>query len=153
MIKKVINKYLPQLFLEITNFGGLIFYILILGFVFLSWNFLLFWQLLFGLVINITVVVVIRLLYFKNRPNKQEFTNIIERIDASSFPSLHTARIFFLALIFLTYFQNIYLGIFLMTMACLVAYSRYYLRKHDTYDLFGGLVLGVLVFYISTLIF
>jgi membrane-associated phospholipid phosphatase len=153
MIKKVINKYLPQLFLEITNFGGLIFYLLVLGFVLLSWQFLLFWQLLFGLVVNVTVVVIIRLLYFKNRPNKQEFSNFIERLDASSFPSLHAARIFFMALVFLVYFENIYLSVFLMVMACLVTYSRYYLRKHDSYDLFGGLTLGVLVFYVSTFIF
>ena len=153
MIKKVVKKYLPHLFLEITNLGGLIFYLMVLGFVLLNLQFLLFWQLLFGLIVNIVVVVVIRILYFKNRPKKQEFTNIIEKLDASSFPSLHTARIFFMALVFLIYFQNVYLGIFLILVACLVAYSRYYLKKHDSYDLFGGLVLGVLVFYISTFIF
>jgi len=138
-------KLFDTAFRDVTAFGGFIFY----GFVLLLslGNLGLFIRLLIGLAVMVAVVVLIRSFYFKQRPKKQSYSNFLERIDAASFPSLHTARAVFLALVFSP--AN---AILVSVMAVLVAYSRIYLKKHDWIDvLFGGL-LGWGVYWVVGLI-
>ncbi|MAG02464.1 hypothetical protein CMI42_03945, partial [Candidatus Pacearchaeota archaeon] len=87
-----------------------------------------------------------------NRPEKQKYGNFVERIQASSFPSWHTARIVYLAIIISYLFSNNYLTILLIIIAGLVAYSRIYLKRHDYWDVLGGIVLGIIAFWLSGLI-
>lgn len=153
-LNKTIKHYIHTLFQDITSFGGIIFY----GFVLLSVLLLkktgLFYQLLFGLVFTFIITVLIRTFYFKNRPKKQSHTNYIERIDASSFPSWHTARIFFLTFVFINLFsENILLKVFFVTLACLTSYSRIFLEKHDWVDLIGGFILAIITYYLTNLLF
>jgi len=138
---------------DITSIGGTPFYLLILLFTLVFGQVMLFWQLLAGKVFVTLVVILVRLVYFRDRPHKQEHNNILEKLDASSFPSLHTARIFFMAFVFLSFFWDALVGVLLLGLAVLVAYSRVYLRKHDFIDLLGGLILAIISFYLSTLIF
>jgi len=145
--------FFDDLIRDLTTFGGSLFYFILLVLVFVLQELVIFWQLLFSLIFSMLIVVLIRLVYFKPRPNKQDYKNIIEKIDASSFPSWHTARAFIIAFVFIVFFKSNDMTIFLLVMACLVSYSRIYLKKHDYYDLFGGLVLAGLTFYLSTLIF
>ena len=155
------NKYLDAIFRDITTFGGFVFYCLIMLLALIFQEFTLFFKLLFGIIFTTIVIVLIRTFYFKNRPNKQEYGNFIDKIDASSFPSWHTAKIVFLALIFNYFFshnnifnnndtQN-YLTLLFFITALLVAYSRIYLKKHDWKDVVGGIVLGMLTFLLSNL--
>ncbi len=99
------------------------------------------------------VTVGIRLLYFKNRPAVQEYHNWIEKLDASSFPSLHTARIIFLAMTLSFFFEQEVVSIFLILLALSVAYSRVYLQKHDWMDLLGGLFLGIITYGLTSFFF
>ena len=39
----------------------------------------------------------IKLIYFKERPNEQKYNNAFQKIDASSFPSIHTSNSFIVA--------------------------------------------------------
>ena len=94
-------------------------------------------------------MIVIRSIYTKNRPDKQEYKNYLEKIDALSFPSWHTARIVYLALIFSYLFNNNLLTLLFTLVAILVAYSRVYLKRHDYWDVLGGIVLGVVAFWLS----
>lgn len=153
MINKTIKHFNQIIFRDITSLGGTPLYFLFLLFVLVSKEFVLFWQLFTGMVFATLIVILIRLFYFKNRPRKQEFRNILEKLDASSFPSLHTARIFFLALVMLNFFNDKLLTVILLVLAALVSYSRVYLRKHDFVDLFGGLMLAIVTFYLSGLVF
>ncbi len=134
-------------FRDLTTFGGSPFYALILLFslIFREWSLAsnLFW----GFVFIMGVVLIIRIFYFKNRPRKQAYRNFLEKMDASSFPSWHTARVFFLAFIFSYFLQSTIAAIFLTAIACLAAYSRIFLKKHDWWDVLGGLVLAGITFW------
>ena len=123
------HKYLNILFRDLTTFGGTIFYAFIVLLAFAFNQISLAIDSILGFMISLIILVPIRLLYFKNRPLKQSYSNILERIDASSFPSWHTARIVFLAMTGIFYVKNTLLTIISITLASLVCYSRIYLKK------------------------
>ena len=149
---KPYQKYQSQLFRDLTSLGSLVFFILVGIFVLSFQEYLLFWRLVFGGIFTLIATVLIRMFYFKNRPKKQQHDNFVERIDASSFPSLHTGRTIFLALLLINYFNNTYVTLFLTIFSLLIAYSRIHLQKHDWYDLFGGLVLGIITYLLANLL-
>jgi len=145
------TNYLNTIMRDITTFGGIVFFgfVMLLAVGFGEKRLLL--SLFFGLIFSLAITVVIRLFYFKNRPSKQTYRNLIEKIDASSFPSWHSARAVFLCLLFVSYFNNNLLSVFLVVFAALVLYSRVYLRKHDWIDVIGGIVLGVVTYLVTFL--
>jgi membrane-associated phospholipid phosphatase len=134
---------------DMTTLGGAGFYFFVMLIVLVLGQQVLFWRLLFGFVFTGAVVVLIRKIYFKNRPEKQEYHNQIEKIDASSFPSWHAARVTFLALIFTLLFANMMLSVVFIFATLVTLYSRIYLRKHDWMDIAGGFALGLIAFGIS----
>ena len=146
------KKILDLIFRESTVFGGSVFYGLVLLVTLVLQEHLLFLKPLFGLIFTFLITILIRVFYFKNRPEKQKYGNFVERIQASSFPSWHTARIVYLAIIISYLFSNNYLTILLIIIAGLVAYSRIYLKRHDYWDVLGGIVLGIIAFWLSGLI-
>ncbi len=147
---QTIKKQLWELLRDITSIGGFMFYLSLL---LVYAHSILFLPLLFGLIFTASIVVLIRIFYFKDRPKKEAHHNLIERIDASSFPSLHTARIVFLAALFSAHYESSYLtGVFIIS-AIAVSYSRIYLQKHDYIDVFAGAVLGGIAFMIASYLF
>jgi membrane-associated phospholipid phosphatase len=144
------QKFIHQFFRDLTSLGSFVFFSIIILLTLAFQKHPLTIKLIFGLISTLLIVILIRIFYFKNRPKKQNHHNFIERIDASSFPSLHTARVVFLALIFNQSFPTPLTITFFTTIAVFTAYSRIYLKKHDWYDLFGGLILGLIAFYITT---
>ena len=151
---KSTNKLVHMLFRDITTFGGEIFYMLILICTIALSEYSLFWILLWGNVISIIVVILTRTLYFKPRPNKQTYSNWLEKMDASSFPSLHTARIWFLSLMFVQFFEYaISITTVLILLATTTSYSRIYLKKHDLFDVLAGLILAIVLFYAAITFF
>ena len=135
---------------DLTALGGAAFYSLVVLFILLAGKQRLALLLVLGFIITMIVVVAIRLLYFKNRPQKQTYHNLLERIDAGSFPSWHTARILFLALV-LGESQGRMFMLFALAIALAVAYSRVYLRKHDWWDVGGGVILGLVAYWATTI--
>lgn len=140
------RKHLDSIFRDFTTFGGAPFFGLVMLFALLFWQVDLFWRLLFGFVFTALVTIIIRKFYFKERPHHEEHHNTLEKLDASSFPSLHTARTAFLALTFGFLFPGLLPGLVLAVLAVFTAFSRIYLRKHDWWDLLGGLVLGIVTY-------
>ena len=151
LIKK--SKFDFQPWRDLTSLGSIVFYALLSLSILLLAEFNLFWQLLFGFVLILVIISIIRTIYFRSRPNHRIYKNLLEKIDASSFPSVHAARCIFLALALGNYFQNIYLTSFLILTALAIMYSRMVLKKHDWIDLTAGTVLGIIVFWISLLVF
>src|SRR3989344_2643329 len=149
-MKKTLHKQVHVFFRDVTAMGGLAASLLI-TLLFLSSPLLI--PLIAGSFITAGIVVLIRIFYFKNRPKKETYRNFWQRIDASSFPSLHTARIVFLAIIFSVHFANQYLTILCTIVAALVSYSRIYLNKHDWVDVIGGVVVGVATYFVVARIF
>ena len=150
---KTVKYVIDEVIKDITRFGSLVFYVFLLLFVLAFQEIQLFWQLLFGFFVTLLGVVVIRMIYFKNRPRKQQHTNFVERIDASSFPSLHAARVTFLFVVFALTVANIYFTIIIAKISILVLYSRIHLKKHDWKDLLAGMILGGFTYWLSLLLF
>lgn len=149
-MEKIFRKHIDELFRDVTAIGGFAASLLII-LLFFSSPLLL--PLVAGSVLTAAMVILIRMFYFKDRPKKEAHHNFLERIDASSFPSLHAARIVYLAILFSAHFANAYLTILFATTAALVSFSRIYLKKHDWVDVLGGIGLGTATYYIIAVIF
>ena len=135
-----------DLFRDITALGGLPLYAAVSGIMLIQ-----FWDLgllmVYGLIAAYALTAIIRACYYKERPKPVEHNNFIEKIDASSFPSLHSMRATILAFLLGTMLvhplQRAILG-FCWIAACT---SRIELDKHDLKDVIGGVFLGVLIAY------
>ena len=147
MPSEFLKRQSHDLIRDISSLGSLPFYILILVFFEEVMDSNMFFRLLIGVLIIYAVVVVIRNIYFKNRPVKFSHHNFIEKLDAAAFPSLHAARTGLLSLSLINYFDNIILSIVILLLALGILYSRIYLKRHDAKDVIGGAVLGVLVYF------
>ena len=112
-------------------------------------NTAVFYKLLGALLINEVIGSIIKIIFPKKRPNKQTYKNLIEKIDAGSFPSIHASRI---TLTYLTLFLNTaitsYKIIYLLVIV-LVIISRILLKKHFIIDVIGGLFIGFVIWYIA----
>lgn len=106
----------------------------------------LFLPLVKGLLLLFLITIPIKFLFFKTRPKKMVYKNFWQKFEASSFPSVHTARALFLALTLCAYFKNTLLSVFLFLLATLVAYSRIYLKKHYWTDVGAGIIIGIAVY-------
>lgn len=132
---------------DITSLGNP-FILLFVPFIFLGFG-KPFWILLGALAINEIIGSLIKIVFPKTRPNGQKYTNIIEKIDAGSFPSLHSSRI---TVVYLTMFSNAEilvmqaLFIFIILMVML---SRVALKKHFFTDIIGGFVIGLIIWWVS----
>lgn len=97
------------------------------------------------LAINEIACSVIKIIFPKKRPDGQLYSNILEKIDAGSFPSLHTSRITitYLSLFFLS--NILILKFFYCMVIATVAYSRIHLKKHFLTDVVAGLIIGIII--------
>jgi len=109
----------------------------------------LFWELVLGLVIAYALTITVRMLFFRRRPDGQKYHNLVGRFDASSFPSLHAMRASVLATLLSLFFNNSMLTVLFIICALGVGYARVALKRHYTSDVIVGLVLGVLIAFLS----
>ncbi len=144
-----VKHYASIILLDISSFGSLVFFLLVCLFILLLGKFVLLRNLLIGLAIVYAVVFVCRLVYAKQRPLLQKYSNFLEKIDSHSFPSIHTARIFLFATQLSLSINTRTVSVFLFGLALLVAYSRIALKKHDFLDVIGGTILGIAAAFLS----
>ncbi len=133
-------------FQTITLFGNIGFYLLVLIFTYIKTN--KFMNLLIILIIALTLSVIIRIIYFKQRPNKAKTDTWWLRIYNSSFPSVHAIRVVVLAYFFTISYPHFIIIIFSWTLAIIVCYSRTYLKKHDWIDVSAGVLIGFLLSFL-----
>jgi len=112
----------------------------------------LFWKFLLGLLLIEVIGDTIKALFHKQRPNKQTYKTLLEKIDAGAWPSQHSARAAFSGMGLWMYFDILALKVFAVLFALLVCYSRIYLKKHDEKDVLSGLVFGLVVGYLVFLL-
>ncbi|MBI3026951.1 phosphatase PAP2 family protein [Candidatus Woesearchaeota archaeon] len=148
MASEFAERQKEDFFRDITAFGSLWWYLTIAILFLIYENYGVFINLLTGLVFIYAIAIAIRAFYFKNRPKKYSYNSFIEKIDAASFPSLHSARASFLSIALIYFFDSVIASIFLVIMVFIVAYSRIHLKKHDIKDVSAGVVVGVAVYFI-----
>ncbi len=135
-------------FRDVTSFGALPFFLFVLALVF-ALDEVTFALRLFGfLLLAYAIVATIRFLHFKPRPKKEAYSNVFEKIDSSSFPSLHAVRATGLGLFFMESFGSLYVTFLLFVFVFLICVSRLYLQKHDLWDVLAGVALGIVLFFV-----
>ncbi|MBN1386192.1 phosphatase PAP2 family protein [Candidatus Woesearchaeota archaeon] len=138
---------------DITSLGGFAFYAIItLSFLLLDQH-LMSLFLALGFLFSLGVTIIIRAVWFRKRPQKQEYSDWIGKLDASSFPSLHSNRAIFLMIALSRYFNEAYMTILLAVVALLVLYSRSHMKKHHVSDIVVGALLGAAEYYLLVMVF
>lgn len=99
---------------------------------------------------------IIKFFFFKPRPLAYSFKNWVEKINASSFPSIHTSNATIIALIrawrghqsIIDGADRFYIIPVIVAVLCMcvaIALSRIELKKHFTIDVFAGMLFGILI--------
>jgi len=134
---------------DIKALGGLPFYVIIILLFVIMGNYPVVFALTFGLIVAYLITISIRLVYFKERPKKVKYKNLIQKIDASSFPSLHVIRAAILGIILATTISTPLFSMLSIPCILLVAYARVKLNRHHVSDVVGGLFFGVVIGLVS----
>ncbi len=153
-LKEHKKKFFNDFFKQISSLGSYQAYISYSVLILLTGFINEFVFLIIGLILMYIIAIPIRYFYVKDRPKAKPRNNLIEKISASSFPSLHSTRTIFLLLFLINFFEKEFaISLFLCLIALLILYSRIYRKKHDVADIIGGIVLGIGLFYIARLVF
>lgn len=102
-------------------------------------------QLILGIAIATLLTIGIRAAYFRRRPDGERYKGIVQRIEASSFPSLHSMRAAVLATILSIYFGNPQFTVLFALATLAVGGARVMQKRHYTSDVIVGLIIGVLI--------
>ncbi len=136
---------LDEVMRDTTAMGGLAIY----GFVAMLFLLLdktdVFVTLAVGLALCYGIIAPIRLLFFKVRPDRQKFSGLFTKIDAGSFPSMHSARSTVLALILAQFFTEPLIRTLLVLGVFSVVVTRVLLKRHWMIDVAGGVIVGLIV--------
>lgn len=131
-----------------TALGGLPVYLFAVLFFFVTEYRTMAYKLFVGLILCYSITILIRAIHFKWRPDKQNYSNWIEKIDASSFPSLHSMRAVVLFGTLGYFFANPFSWIFSILGMLLVGGTRILLSRHYLTDVLGGVGIGIVVLFL-----
>jgi membrane-associated phospholipid phosphatase len=134
---------------DAAGLGGLAIYVLVAVIFFLLGNIKVAAELIIALALLYAIIAIIRTIFFKKRPDKQKYSGFFTKIDASSFPSMHSARSAVLAIILAMVFPQNTIRILLIIAVLGVAYTRIRLKRHYTCDVICGLILGAIVAWLA----
>lgn len=107
------------------------------------------WRMVFAFAITLIVTVAARLVWPRERPEKREAKNMLERIDAASFPSLHTARAAISGLAIVSAPWTYAISAIIITA---VAAARMKLKAHDLLDVSAGAILGIAAWFAAPMV-
>jgi len=152
-MEKIIKQILKKSLKKSSTLGSYQFYILI-ALVFLSLGFVKeFIFLIIGIILLYSFAIPIRLIFFRERPIKRIYTNLIEKIDASSMPSQHSSRTTILYLVLTNFFKfEIGFTILITLISISIMYARIYKKQHHPTDIFVGIILGIFIYFLTNLI-
>lgn len=145
-IKKMMkNKIVNIIFNDLTIFGSVVFQGFLFALFFVLGEFFLALQLFISIIVVYLVALSIRYFYHKDRPNKESYKTLLEKLDASSFPSMHSMRAAILLIIIPYYYQSILVFILFAVLAIIIWFSRYIIKKHYFIDILAGIILGLII--------
>jgi undecaprenyl-diphosphatase len=140
---------LDEVIRDAAGLGGLAIYLLVTVIFFLLGNMKVAAELVIALALLYAIIAVIRTIFFRKRPDRQKYSGFFTKIDASSFPSMHSARSATLAIILAMVFPHTTIRILLIIAVLGVAYTRVRLKRHYESDVIGGLILGAIVAWLA----
>ena len=144
-MKEYVKKNFIETVRDFTAFGNpLILFILstlVLG---LDKNLI---YILIGLIFIELVSRGIRIFYYKDRPRKEAHNNFLEKLDASSFPSIHSARSSFVFLVLYS-LTNYPANLLFILLFLIVGFTRIMLKKHYLIDVLFGFIIGGITYLI-----
>lgn len=138
-------KFQDEVLRDISAMGGVFFTTLVPLFVLILGQIELFYQLVVGLLIVYIVNISIRHFYFKDRPRKESHVGWVQRIYASTFPSMHAMRVWLIVTVLGLYHSSPLLAGVFVVVGGAVSYSRVILEKHYYSDVVAGMVFGVVI--------
>lgn len=124
------NSLLKKILEQITNFGGIMFYLFIIALTYYSGYYVKALHLYFALIVCMLVGFIIKQTTKIRRPNNRD------GYDKYSFPSFHAIRTTLLVF----FFTNVFTIIF----GILVLSSRLLLKEHRLIDIVVGICIGIL---------
>lgn len=144
-----INSYIYKVFDEsitiISKLGSIQLYIVLILAMYFLGEIEFSLLLTYGLIGITLIAIPIRLFLFKERPKREKFSNLLEKIKASSFPSMHSARFSFIIFSAFIYVKSQEFTLFLISIYVIVCYQRIHKKRHDIYDIVGGLILSTCI--------
>jgi undecaprenyl-diphosphatase len=145
-------KLFHQIAENLTALGSMVFFGIVFIFTFLTDRWISY-QLLFATLVSFSLIVLIRLIYFKERPENKgknkKVSHFVDIIDSSSFPSMHSTNSFIIALILGLNQKSVWVFVFLVLVATLISMTRYYFKKHYPIDIIVGMALGIITSLIT----
>jgi len=136
---------------DLSVFGGFSFSIFLIIVAFIFGEKTLSIKLIAAVILAYLTTFSIRYFFFKERPDKQHYSNMLEKLDASSFPSLHSMRATIISLVPAMHFDMPELYILSIFMIATVAYSRHVLQRHHKSDIAGGIIIGIIISLLTLL--
>jgi len=152
--KQFVSRKLIKILLDDFAFAGSVpFFLLVTMWSYFVGNIVLFYRLLYGLIISFVVIIIVKGLHYKDRPRKEEFSTFMEKIVASSFPSVHSLIVTGISTLLILSYP--YPWVIAMTgiLAILVYIQRYVSRKHFVIDIIGGffIALAIIIFVVRVI--
>lgn len=140
-----LSKYIfDNFFSSVTLFGTPVFYgVVVLLFIKINLSFAI--RLALALLATEAVCAIIKLAYPKKRPIPRPSKGLLEKYDAGSFPSIHSARITTLAIMINIFYKDPLLLFVSTALVVFVGYSRMRLKHHYFIDVAGGIVIGAII--------
>jgi membrane-associated phospholipid phosphatase len=132
---------------DFSGLGNFVIIVMVLS-VALSYDYGLLLRAVIGLFILLMACNVIKAVFPKNRPVKMSHTNILEKMEAGSFPSIHSAHIMYLSMVVIHFVNSALVDILFAIAIVVVGYSRYYLKKHFFIDIIAGYAIGLAAYTI-----
>ncbi len=133
---------------DVTGFGSLILFIVFIIGSYALGEYGLAQQLFAALFLCYLIAFPIKVFFFKRRPDNQQYSNLLEKFDAASFPSVHSMRAVSLAMVLSAYANNVIFTILVIIITAGVMYTRVRLKKHFPVDVFWGTMLGGVIGYV-----
>ena len=143
---------LEEVMRDTAALGGLALYGLIAVLFLLLGKLNVFVMLVIGLALCYGIISIIRLVFFRIRPDKQRYSGVFTKIDAGSFPSMHSARVTVLAIILAQFFAAPVISALLVLGVLSVVVTRVLLKRHYVSDVVGGVVIGALIGWLTLLV-
>lgn len=145
---KTLKEIYSVILKDLGAYGGFPFYGLLILLFSLLRDFAFALDLAVSLVAVSVIVILIRLAHFKPRPGqkKKKYDILYERVDNSSFPSIHAARAVMLS--FALFSKASVLLPLLVLLTLIVFASRLHFHRHDWTDVAAGAVIGLVLGWI-----